>query len=57
MAVSATDCVYEFPAGDSYVAVRAIVPIQRRTAEDSPWICSETIKFVPRDLPVKMLFG
>lgn len=57
MAASATGYVYEFPAGDSYVAVRAIVPIQRRTAEDSPWIYSETIKFVPRDLPVKMLFG
>lgn len=57
MAVSATGRVYEFPAGDSYVTVRAVVPIQRCTAEDSPWICGETIKFVPRDLPIKMLFG
>lgn len=57
MAVSAIGCVDAFPAGDSNVAVRATVPIQRCTSEDSPWICGETIKFVPRDLPVKMLFG
>lgn len=57
MAVSAIGCVDAFPAGDSYVAVHAMVPIQRCTSEDSPWICGETMKFVPRDLPVKMLFG
>lgn len=47
MAIPATGCVYEFPAGDSYVAVRAIVPIQRCTAEDSPWICGELLSLFP----------